>query len=315
MNGFNHSSTFTAPLGASVHRRAQQFCNQHSDRQKAQQVYLNTLAVCAVQFYLRCMEIETEQDTSDSWNPVMQALMDVADLTIPGVGKVECRPVWPDASVMQIPPEDWAERIGYVAVQLEPSLRHATVLGFALSAGTGEVPIHELRSLDDFLNHLQQLQSRVSLSQWLQGMVAAGWRSLDDLIGIPQPLILSFRNDAALSEITVRRAKLLNLGLQFEQQAVVLLVAVTPDIEPMLGISIQLHPAAGETYLPVDLSLKLLTETGAVLQQVRSRSVCPGELRSQDNYIQLKRFRGTAGERFDVQIAINDTKITESFTI
>ncbi len=307
MNGINHSQLFTAPLGASAHAQAEQFCQQQSDAEKVQQVYLNTLAVQAVKFYLSCMGWETESKTAASGDRVMQTLLDVADLTISGVGTVECRPVLPGASTMQIPPEVWSDRIGYIAVQFEPSLRTATLLGFTPSAGTGEISLDQLRSLDEFLAHIQQFQANVPLHQWLQNFFSTGWQALEDLIHAPQPLVLSFRSESGSPENTVRRAKLLDVGLQLGQRSVALLVAVTPQAEETLGISVQLHPVVGEPYLPPALELKLLDSTGEILQDVRSRH--------QDHYIQLRRFWGNTGEQFAIQVGMGEVRITETFVI
>ncbi|MBD2077169.1 DUF1822 family protein [Phormidium sp. FACHB-592] len=307
----DQSSIFIAPLGAPVHRLAQRFYNQHANPHIAKRVYLNTLAVSAVQFYLECMGIESDRETSHSYNSIMQAMMDVADLNLPGMGRLECCPVLPEAQTIQIPPDVWSDRIGYVAVQLEPSLKNAKLLGFIPSPGDGAVPIQKLRSLDQLLEHLRQLKlanQPATLSHWLQGLFETSWRSLDVLIGTAQPMALSFRTDALVSEATVRRAKLLDLMLQLDEQSVVLLVAVTPEAEQQLGISVQVHPVAGEQYLPVDFTLRLLTDAGEALQEVRSRQ--------QDNFIKLKRFRGRSGERFDIQIALGEkVSITESFVI
>jgi hypothetical protein len=307
----DQSSMFIAPLGAPVHRLAQRFYNQHANPHIAKRVYLNTLAVSAVQFYLECMGIESNHETSHSHNAVMQAMLDTADLNLPDLGRLECRPVLAEARAMQIPAEVWSDRIGYVAVQLEPSLKNAKLLGFILSPGDGAISIQKLRSLDQLLEHLRQLKSAnqpATLNHWLQGLFETGWRSLDDLIGTAQPLALSFRADTLVSEATVRRAKLLDMVLQLDTQPVVLLVAVTPEAEQQLGISVQVHPVAGEQYLPVDFTLRLLTDAGEALQEVRSRQ--------QDNFIRLKRFRGKPGERFDIQIALGEkVSITESFVI
>ena len=118
-------------MSVEYHRLAQQFCRQQSDRTKAKQIYLNTLAVSAVKFYLRCMEIETNWEASLSYSPVFQSLMDVADLEIPFKGKLECRPILPQTNLLYIPPEVRCDaeggslcdhRIGYVAVQLDSLL-------------------------------------------------------------------------------------------------------------------------------------------------------------------------------------------------
>jgi hypothetical protein len=310
MKDANHSLTFTAPIGASAHAEAEQCSQHHTEPEKVRQVYLNTLAVNAVKFYLSCMGIETEQKTTASCDRVMQTLLDTADLVISGVGVVECRPVLPDASVLSIPPDVWSDRVGYLAVQFDSSLRTATVLGFTPTVGAGEVPLNQLRSLDDFLEYIETLRSKVPLHQWVQNFFSVGWQALEELISTPQPLALGFRNESNQSEATVRRAKLLDLGLQLGQQKAALLVAVTPDgseMEKTLAISIQLHPVAEGSFLPPDVELKLLAATGEVLQEVRSRP--------QDNYIQLKRFWGTNGEQFAVQVGMGDAKITENFVI
>lgn len=306
-------TTFTVPLNSSAHRLAERFRQQHNHPDKAKQVYLNTLAVSAVNFYLRCVGIETDWESSQSYDPIMQAVMDVADLEISHQGKLECRPVLPEVQVVQIPAEVWADRIGYVAVRLDSTLREATLLGFTEISGVEEFPVSQLRSLDDLLEHLRQLRQsqpvadKVNLHQWFQGRFEAGWRSLEDFIGKDQQLIFSLRTDPQASETTVKRAKLLDLELQLGRQPAVLLMAITPETEQKVGILVQLHPTKGETYLPPNFQLSLLTETGEILQTVRSRS--------QDNYIQLKRFRGLSGERFDLQLSLGNTSITESFTI
>lgn len=305
--------TFTVPLGLSAHSLAQQFCRKQSNHKKAKQVYLNTLAVAAVQFYLSCMEIETDWEASLSWNPIMQTLMDVADLDVTGLGKLECRPVLPESEILHIPPEGWVERIGYVAVEFDTSLRQATLLGFVAIA-TEELPLAQLRSLADLLEHLHQLRqlkqikTEVKLSQWLNNLFADGWQSLEALISTSQQnLALSFRNNSYLSDNSVKAAKLIDLELQLGNQTVVLLVAIAKAIEEKMGVLVQVHPISVETYLPPYLKLMLLSETGAVLQEVRSRT--------QDCYIQMKRFRVESGEKFSIQVTLEQAEVTENFVV
>ncbi|MBD2066431.1 DUF1822 family protein [Leptolyngbya sp. FACHB-671] len=322
-------STFTVPLRPSDHSLAEQFRRQHRDSAKAKQVYLNTLAVSAVNFYLRCMGVKTNWEASQSRDPVIQAAMDVADLEVCDRGKLECRPVLPDVQVVYIPPEVWSDRIGCVAVQLDPSLQTATLLGFTEISNVEEVPVSQLRSLDSLLEHLSQsapavfsnpsansqVNERVNLSQWLENLFETGWRSLDSLLLPGQPhFAVSLRNDR-LSEATVKRAKLIDLGLSLKERSVALMVAIMPsagqinasEAKLQMEILVQMHPMGGETYLPADLRMSLLSPSGEMLQEVRSRS--------HDNYIQLKRFRGMPGECFDIQVAFHETCLTEMFTI
>lgn len=302
------ASAFTVPLSLEAHRLAKQFCGQQADQQKAKQIYLNTLSVFAVQFYLRCMGIEADRTTSQSQDWLMQQLMDVADLNIPTVGRLECCAVLPDAQTVHISPETWTDRVGYVAVQFEPSLRSAIVLGFVPETGIGEMPIAQLRSLDELLQHLRQhATTRVNLGQWVVGVVDAGWRSVETLVNPDSQLALSLRNQLQTSKTTIRRAKLLDLGLQLGSHPLALLVAVTPLTEQAVEILMQIHPTGGAQYLPSELDLVLHTEQGEVLQEVRSRH--------HDNYIQLKRFRGQAGEQFDIQVTFGTISFMESFVI
>jgi len=307
--------TFTVPLVQSAHRISKQFSQQQSNQKKVKQVYLNTLAVSAVNFYLRCMGIQTDWKASDSCDPVMQAMMDVADLEIPNHGKLECRPVLPDTQLIYIPPEVWSDRIGYIAVQFDQSLKEATLLGFSETVSVEELPLSQLRSLGDLpehLSHIRQAKSvkiRVNLSQWFHNLFEAGWQSLETVLDTTdqENFAFSFRSDSRLAEAIVKRAKLIDMGLQLGNQAVALLVAITEDSEQRVEILVQVHPARGETYLQPNLKLVLVSDSGLVLQEVQSRS--------QDNYIQLKRFRGLREEHFNIQVALSDAIVTETFVI
>ena len=59
-----------------------------------------------------------------------------------------------------------AERIGYIAVEIDEEQKEARLLGFSPTANAGELVLSELHSLDDFLTHLEYLyESKVDLSQ------------------------------------------------------------------------------------------------------------------------------------------------------
>lgn len=305
MKNYSETLTFTLPLGSTAHAIAKQFWTQQSDAQKAKQVYLNALAVYAVNFYLNCMGIKTNWEASDRGNSIRQILADVADLEIPHLGLLECRPLLPKMQVINIPPEAWSDRIGYVLVQLDESLQMATLLGFSETAGAGELGVEQLRSLEDLLAHLtgKTFQSKIHLSQWLENIFEIGWQSIETILGLEQQnLAFTLR-----SNFSIKRAKLMDLGLQLGHRSLALLVAITPETEEKVGILVQLHPMAGETYLPPNLKLSMLSESGEILQEVESRSV--------DNYIQLKRFRGLPGENFGIQLTFGEVNLIENFVI
>jgi hypothetical protein len=182
MNPEIEAWTFTVPLALEAHSQAEQFRRSQSEPHKAKQVYLNTLAVYAVNSYLQGRGFETDLDKSASYDPVMQMLMDTADLVVKNRGKLECRPVLPDADNLCIPAEVWEERIGYVAVQLHESLREATLLGFVEKVSRSELPLSRLRSLEALPGYLNKIKPLVNLSQWFENVFEAGWQAVEALI-------------------------------------------------------------------------------------------------------------------------------------
>lgn len=130
----NFSVSFEVCLLRAAHQQAKHFSTKQKDLSKAQQVYHNTLAVWAVNYYMKCMEIETDCEGSDSWDILMQSLLDTADLVLPGIGKLECRPVMQEQQNIYIPLDVSQERIAYVIVQLDTFLEKAIILGFVKTA-------------------------------------------------------------------------------------------------------------------------------------------------------------------------------------
>jgi hypothetical protein len=167
---------------------AQSFTSQQANSLKAAQTQLNTLAVLAVHDYLQMLDIATDLTQSDSWNPIMRLMADVADLKIVGQGVVECRPVrWSvDAAARPshclVPPEVWSDRdesgvlnrLGYIVVGIDYAQRQATLLGFCATVKQERLPLSRLQSLETFLILLDRL-SPVSLSAWLRGEADPVW--------------------------------------------------------------------------------------------------------------------------------------------
>ena len=144
-------------LPEAAHQLAEKCCQQQSHLEKAEQVYLNTLAVYAVDEYLQGLGFGTDLESSDSHNSIMQTFLDVADLVVKNYGKLECKPVLPDADFVYVPEEVWQDRIGYIAVQLNDSLTEAKLLGFLENVATNELPLRQLQPMADFPGYLQDL--------------------------------------------------------------------------------------------------------------------------------------------------------------
>jgi hypothetical protein len=154
----------------------------------------------------------------------------------------------------------------------------------------------------------QSSQVQVNLSRWLEGLYDSAWKAIEIFSASnSSSLAFNFRSSSGLDISSIKRGKLIDLGMEIESQKVVLLVALIPESSQQVSIRVQLHPANGESYLPVNMKLALLLESGEIIQEVQARV--------QDNYIQLKRFDGEVGECFSIQVALDSCQITENFVI
>lgn len=308
----NPQSSLTLPITSSAQQLAQQFAQPLMGPQLQQQVRLNTLAMLAVRDYLQLMGIETDLQASECWNPLFRLTADVSDLYLPELGHLECRGIQPGETVYQLPAEVLADRIGYVVVEIHDRQRQATLLGFT-PTGTPKLSIRHLQSLEELLTYLHRLRqpeavSGVNLSQWFENILDQSWQTLETLLGTSVNLAPSLRSYALRdTQTSVQAGKLINLNLELGHRAVVLLIALTPAGREQVGIQVQVHPAFGETYLPANMEITVLSETGQPLKHVRSRSL--------DNYIQLPFFQGYPGERFQLALTYEQVQWTEQFSI
>ncbi len=336
-------NALTLPITQAARRTAQEFAHQQPTPEKAEQVLLNTLSVWVVNDYLELMSIPSDKRVSDSWNPVVRLCADVADLMLPRVGRLECRPVRFYQQMCYIPPETWEERVGYVIVQVDESLQFAKLLGFVRSVATEELPLSQLQPLSDLLEHLGQLKqtpvrTSVNLRSWFAGIFEPDWQTLESLWNEPHfraayafrssgtveekpndpPGDLSGLSNPARShrqegnppvhqkEALIRRAKLIDLGIQIANQPVILILEVRPEANQQTSIRLQLHPTGNEIYLLPGLQMTVLDESGAVFVKAQARDA--------DNYIQLQ-FKGELREQFSVMLALNHPILTEDFVI
>lgn len=323
------------PLGGQAHAKALKFAAQQNTPQKGKRVYLNTLAVYAVHSYLKWLQIETNLSQSDSWHPFKQAVFDVADLVIPGIGKLECCPVLPGETAFHLPSEVTENCIGYVGVQFGDRLDEVQLLGFVpvdTIYQREQLEIADFQPLDALIDRIYQLksteqsdevnyltvretsdlqsQTKVSLSQWFQNTFEVGWQSVEALLGT-QKANLALRSANPFTQLDnlqacVRRGQLIDLGMQLASHSIALVVAIAPAVEQEVDILLQVHPMEALTYLPPLLQLIVLDEAGTTVLEAQARSA--------DNYIQLQ-FSGEMGEGFSVKVALGDVSVTQDFAI
>jgi hypothetical protein len=158
------------------------------------------------------------------------------------------------------------------------------------------------------LYNYRQGKVKVNLSQWLEGVFSLGWEAVETFFGSNgSSIALGLRNSYGLRDISAKGAKLIDLGMQLESKTVVLLVALIPEVDRQVSVRVQLHPTAGESHLPANIKLALLSESGDMLEEVQARS--------QDNFVQLPRFDVEPGENFGIQVGLNNFQIVENFMI
>ena len=169
------------PLDSEAYDRAEKFASEQATLHQSEQVYWNTLAVWTVNRFLQWMEIDTDLSQGDSWHPVVRSFNDVADLVLPPLGKLECRPVLPGETSVHLPVEVREDRMGCVAVQFQEKQHEAQLLGCYVShAETDELPeqllVHDLSPLDILLSHVTWLTTMKAiglnnLKKWLEKLL------------------------------------------------------------------------------------------------------------------------------------------------
>ncbi|NJR40967.1 MAG: DUF1822 family protein [Leptolyngbyaceae cyanobacterium CSU_1_4] len=146
-----------------------------------------------------------------------------------------------------------------------------------------------------------------TLSRWLQNEFETGWQAIESLMGSSPELAFGLREEATSGAIA-RRVKQIVIRAPEQIHTVLLLLLLTTEAEGRLAVRVRLLPNGGETLLPPHLELSLLSaESAEILQSVQTRS--------QDNSIQLRRFRCTVGTQFRLQIALGTAIVVEDFVV
>lgn len=149
--------TITISLRSKHRATAEQFAKVATHPDQRDVIYHNTLAILALSDWLNWLQIPHSHQDCESWDSIIRGFDDVADLAIEGVGRVECRPVFPGADALEIAPESRADRVGYFAIGLDLQTGdrpEATLIGFIPTSALfdrEQIWLSDLQSLDDFL--------------------------------------------------------------------------------------------------------------------------------------------------------------------
>ena len=156
--------SFTIPLGTKAQsiarQKAQAVCNTDKDTDKVKRVVLNSLAVYAVDFYLKFLGFETHMKQSNSQDKLMLQFFTEADLLVTNIGRFECIPVEENTEYCALSPDVCFDRIGYIFVELSTSRREAVILGFTKTP-LATVNLNQLQSVDELIDYLTDLEEEV----------------------------------------------------------------------------------------------------------------------------------------------------------
>jgi hypothetical protein len=198
------------------------------------------------------------------------------------------------AEVPQVQAENLLQRLSQIAIDQIRLELPFTLWGALLDSEPWRQRLVQLQN-----QSVNQTSVVTNLTQWFQNTFTETWRSLETVLN-PESPALNFRQ-AASSELTIQRVKVLSLA----EQTVLLIIALTAEPDGRVGIRIQLSPPEGTLCLPQHLNLSLLSSRGNTIQSVQTRS--------QDNSIQLQRFKCPVGTQFQVQVSYLDGVVTENF--
>jgi hypothetical protein len=121
---------------------------------------------------------------------------DIADLMLPGIGRLECRATHQLEQICFIPPDAFIDRVAYVFVQIDESYREGTLLGYVPESNQSEVWLNQIKPLDDLIDHLASLeQSRlIHLRQWLNQQFESDWQAVETVLKTSEAeLAIAFR--------------------------------------------------------------------------------------------------------------------------
>lgn len=283
--------SFTVPLTDRDRRTAERYRRLHPQPHKATRIYRQVLALYAVQFYCQCMGVATRFSQSGSWDVVQQVLGDCAPLELPGLGTLECCPTTevetddadsPDLHNLdvEVSPEAFGDRLGYVAVRFSPSYDEAEIVGFRTQVARERTPLSDWHALDRLLDCFaavapaERVVSRealpkraavppwVRLDRWLQGQFETDWTAIGDR----RELAIAFRKPP--SERSIERVKRLEFS---DGRAIDLQVGVYLISSQEIDVRVRVVPEADWPHLTDTLRIAVLDASGHTVMEAETR--------------------------------------------
>ncbi|NER49339.1 MAG: DUF1822 family protein [Symploca sp. SIO1A3] len=116
--------------------------------------------------------------------------------------------------------------------------------------------------------------------------------------------------DPGNPEAGVRKARLIDLGMQLGSHTIALIVAIMPRVDDRISVFVQVQPAGKLLKLPPHLKLSVLSASGETKLEVEARS--DEQEQGKDKSLE-GRFSPPPGTRFRVRVGFDDVSVTEDF--
>jgi Protein of unknown function (DUF1822) len=279
----------------------------HEDRQ----VYLNSLALYAADWYLQCLQFETRHaDRADWWIPY---LTQSSPLEIVKIGKLECIPIVGDAVTATISPDLKDDRVGYIFVKLNDSLTSAEIMGF-MPKYSENIRLDRLQSTDDLIDYLCDLESQptsapaIALRTWLDGIFDGIWQEIDNLQLAPVYRTPAYRSHRSLLAVkSTERGREIALGDSPDSLSVIITIGYQQMDTENYDLYLQVYPEESQKNLPVGMKFSAIDDLGNEIGSVETNA---GDISGE---IVLE--NGKPGEEFSIEIEFEGVKISESFKI
>jgi hypothetical protein len=290
---------------------AARFAAEQASVAKGKQVYLNTLAVCALHRYLTWLSIDSSLARSDCWQPNLRSIFNLADLILPNLGCLECRIVIEENNQVEIARSLKDDCLGYVVVSFDRDLREVNLLGFLKTSQVREevvkIELDRLHSLDVLLETIERHRTVNNLKQWWVDIFQAEWQQTDILLSSNGSYFRSLQEREIGEEKQLRhvsRGKTIDFN-----DGSLKIVLVTTISEISIGnfdVCLRVYPSREDRDLPMRLRLELWDENDRLCMEA--------EARDRDSCLELK-FNCDSNEEFSIKMILNNTNAIERFII
>ncbi|MEM6399156.1 MAG: DUF1822 family protein [Cyanobacteria bacterium P01_D01_bin.116] len=148
------------PVTANFRQQAKSYASQYFTEDTQKRIYFQTLALLAVDAYLRMLKFDTNLSKPERWNAAARLWSEGNEIELPGCGNLECCVISTAQEYVTLPPEGLG--IGYLFVEIASSEKTATLIGFLPNRGENmdtEVAITNLQSMDELIDYLTEQET------------------------------------------------------------------------------------------------------------------------------------------------------------